>query len=552
MTQKRLISIKPVETRLPEDIYNNFETIIREQVNKLPEPDMVMKPYKFPLENIQKIAESDNNEYKESIRNMADDLWAHNDWTDTLIVYYILMHITNYTPVDFYKLGYTLGKLNKVDMAEELINIYQSISVNKKVTYHALANFYYCAVDIPEKAVKYFEKYIEFDNTNAAAYSSLGHLYPRIDKENGQEKQFAAFKKAYELKPDSPNIIKNMVNFYEKTHNDEKIREFYPKLLKAAPSPRHSLDWGIYLVSRGEIKKGCSYMIERYDLDKYPIGYPKEILSNYPKWNYRDDISDKTLLIHYEEGFGDSIMFGRFLPLLKQYAAKTILVIQPPLEGLFRYSKDLTDGVEIFSDIKDAITKYDKFVHMPLMDMPYPLGIDSDFIPYAQAYITAPAPVFYDKSKINIGIAYNGDVSANYNGRDIELKEFYNIASLNGVQMYSLQAGDAAKQLDETPRNISIIDLGRKFKDFTDTANAIQGLDLVISSDNVILNLAGALGKKTYGIFNKYPNYRWFDLSEENVVWYESVKPFICEKENDWAQALKTAEEYLKKEFLNG
>ena len=116
------------------------------------------------------------------------------------------------------------------------------------------------------------------------------------------------------------------------------------------------------------------------------------------------------------------------------------------------------------------------------------------------------------------------------------------------IQLYSLQVGETSEQISKYPQ---IIDLGKDFNDFTDTANAISGLDLVITSDNVILNLAGALGKRTYAIFNKYPNYRWFDLSGENVKWYNSVKPFQCDEENNWVSAFAKVEEALKTEFLN-
>ena len=69
---------------------------------------------------------------------------------------------------------------------------------------------------------------------------------------------------------------------------------------------------------------------------------------------------------------------------------------------------------------------------------------------------------------------------------------------------------------------------------------------MVISTDNVILNLAGALGVNTLGLFNKYPNYRWFDLTGEDVVWYKSVKPLQCQVENDWTSLMKQVEDIVK------
>ncbi len=554
MEERTLISIPPYKKNIPQSVYNALESVIWEEINKYDNPEEMMQPYEFPFENIQKIAESDNQEYKENIRNMADDIWSKNDWIDALIVYYILMHITHFTPTDYYKLAYTLGKFNKEELAEPLIEVYESLSTNKKITFHAIANFYYSSLNKPQKAVEYFEKYIELDNTNALVYNSLGHLYPQTNDKNAIQKQLSAFQKAYELKPNDATIVKSLLTAYEKMHDNDKVKEFYPKLIEIAPSPRHSLNYGLYLISWGEMQKGYEYFTQRFDLENYPVGYPKDILPASTRWNYKDDISNKTLLVHYEEGFGDSIMFGRFLPILKQFTGKTILVVQPSLVELFKNSSVITEGIEVFGNIQDALKKYsnEQFLHMPLMDMPYPIGVESSFIPYPYAYMKAENPKVFNSGKINIGIAYNGDISANYNGRDIELKEFFDMAKLDGVQLYSLQVGDASKQLNSLPPDVSIIDLGKEFNNFTDTADAISGLDLVITSDNVILNLAGALGKRTYGIFNKYTNYRWFDLSGENVIWYNSVKPIQCDEENDWTSAMKKAEQILKSEFLNG
>jgi ADP-heptose:LPS heptosyltransferase len=77
------------------------------------------------------------------------------------------------------------------------------------------------------------------------------------------------------------------------------------------------------------------------------------------------------------------------------------------------------------------------------------------------------------------------------------------------------------------------------FKDFYDTACAIKNMDLVISTDNVILNLAGALGVKTIGLFNKYTNYRWYKLKGNDTGWYKSVRPIRAKVQDDWEQVFE-------------
>ncbi len=553
MEQRRLISIPPIEKNIPQEVYEKLEDAIWADINKTPNPEGAMEPYIYPFENIQKIADSDKVEYKENVRDMADDIWNKDAWLDAVIVYYILMHIITFLPTDFYKMGYALAKLNHNDLGEPLIKVYEQLSPNKKVMYHAVGNYYYCASNTPYKAIEYFENYIKLDNTKPNMFVSLGHLYGQMNDEVSKEKQLKAYKKAYELAPDNGTVIKSLLTAYEKMHDIDKVKELYPKLIEVMPSPNHSLNYGLYLMSWGKMQEGYKYFVDRFDIDEYPIGYPKGILNGSNRWNCKDDISNKTLILHYEEGFGDSIMYGRFIPLIKQYAGHTVFIVQPQLEKLFKQSKTVSEGVEIHTDIKNYIQAHrgKPFVHLPLMDTPYPLGVDTHFIPYSMGYLTADKPSQFDNNKINIGIAYAGDATANYNGRDIKVEEFLRIPALSDkIQLYSLQVGEASEQLKTLPNGGNIIDLGKTFSDFTDTANAVAGLDLVITSDNVILNLAGALGKRTYGIFNKYPNYRWFNLTGDNVVWYDSVKPFQCDNENDWNSAFTKMEESFKQEFL--
>ena len=547
MERRQLVSIKPFEQRIPEQVYKNLENIVWDALLSQDNPEEFFAPFEYAFENLPKIAESDNQEYKDNVRTMADDVWNQNLWMSALLMYFVLLHITEFLPTDFYKFGYVLAKFGRETEAISMMEIYEKMSVNSKLTYHALANFYYCALDYPDKAIGYFEKYIELDDTNALAYNSIGHLYSKIDAESF-EKQLFYFQKAFDLEPNEPNYLKSLLNVYEKMHDVSKVKEIYPKLIELAPTPRHIFNYGLYEFSWGNIQKGYDYFSQRFDLEQYPVGYPKEALNLSSKWNYKDDISDKILLIHYEEGFGDSIMFGRFLPMIKQYVKEVVLVLQKELVELFKTSEILSDGIKIFSDLVSASDYIgnNSYVHMPLMDMPYPLGVDSCFIPYSTKYLFETMKKEYSTDKFKIGISYCGDLSANYGGRDVELKEFYNLARIDGVQLYSLQKGEPANQLKGLPDDIEIVDLGNSFDTFVDTANAISGLDMVISTDNVILNLAGALGVNTLGLFNKYPNYRWFDLTGEDVVWYKSVKPLQCQVENDWTLLMKQVEDIVK------
>ena len=91
-----------------------------------------------------------------------------------------------------------------------------------------------------------------------------------------------------------------------------------------------------------------------------------------------------------------------------------------------------------------------------------------------------------------------------------------------------------------------IENLGKIFKDFSDTAGAIENCDLIITTDSSVLNLAGALGKKTFCLFNKYTEWRWYNLDAGDTGWYKSVKPFHAKKVNDFKPEIEKICEEIK------
>ena len=93
-----------------------------------------------------------------------------------------------------------------------------------------------------------------------------------------------------------------------------------------------------------------------------------------------------------------------------------------------------------------------------------------------------------------------------------------------------------------------IVNLGKTFENFTDTACALKNMDIVISTDNVILNLAGALGVKTIGLFNKYPNFRWYKLTGDNTGYYDTVKPLQAEQNDRWMPVISEVMNILKQQ----
>ena len=195
--------------------------------------------------------------------------------------------------------------------------------------------------------------------------------------------------------------------------------------------------------------------------------------------------------------------------------------------------------------------------HIPMMDLPYLFKESPDKMFEAKGYLTVDKKKAEDfkkkyvnnNNKFKIGISYHGTKQSNSTYRDIPVKEFLSLLNLKNVELYSFQADEYAKELDDLPDNVQIYNLGKEFKNFEDTACAIECMDLIISTDNVVMNLAGALGKKTFALFNIYPESRWYKTEGNDIGWYKSVKPFRVKTFNDWENLILDVKSQIEKDY---
>ena len=194
-------------------------------------------------------------------------------------------------------------------------------------------------------------------------------------------------------------------------------------------------------------------------------------------------------------------------------------------------------------DLKETLPDFD--YHLPLMSAPYILGVEKNNLGIRKNYII-PNKIkaenfkkeIFNNNKFKIGISFKGNI-VGLQTRNIPIEEFLPLVKIENVQLYSLQF-----QEKELPSGI--INLAPYIKDFDDTLSLIENMDLVVSIDNSVMNLSGAMGKKTFCLFNSLPEYRWFDLTGDDVKWYETVKPFKCDKQNNWKPVIKKVENEIK------
>jgi len=268
-----------------------------------------------------------------------------------------------------------------------------------------------------------------------------------------------------------------------------------------------------------------------------------------PQWLGDTDLAGKRVFLYAEpgEGFGDTIQFARYVPLVARRGAAVTLEVQPALAPLLRQM----EGVSRVTAPGEAPADFD--YHCPLMSLPFAFKTAMATIPAEMPYLTAPREKI-DRWGIRlesgraprIGIAWSGRPrQGEFRNRPIPLRLLAAILETPGLRFIALQKelreGDAAL-LQAHPR---VINLGPELEDFSDTAAIISLLDLVISVDTSVAHLAGALGKPVWILLQYAADWRWL-LERHDSPWYPSARLFRQPKIGDWESVIPRVHDALR------
>lgn len=256
-----------------------------------------------------------------------------------------------------------------------------------------------------------------------------------------------------------------------------------------------------------------------------------------PEWQ-GEPIAGRSLLLHAEQGMGDTIQFSRFAALVAGLGAHVVL--EAPAR-LLRLLSNLA-GVNRLVAAGSTLPAFD--MHCPLMTLPGRLGTTVDTVPAPVSYLRAEAPLVrawqerLGSGGFKIGIAWQGNPDAPVErGRSAPLSCFAPLARLPGVRLISLQKVHGLDQLDQISPGFQVETLGADFDAgpdaFIDTAAVMMCLDLVITVDTAIGHLAGALGRPTWIALQAVPHWVWM-LGRDDSPWYPSARLFRQISRGDW------------------
>ena len=428
---------------------------------------------------------------------------------------------------------------------EAAISIYlKALKIDSKnfSTLFNLGRIYQQKGDL-EKALETFEKILKLKNIN-----SLDLVFNEIGITLHKKEDFHSAIKSY-LK--AINLNKNSIQFYNNLgYAQFEIEDFdsaeisFLKAIKLSPQnaiARKNLS-KIYLL-KGNYKEGLKNYEYRYkhtNIRILPHASP-----NIPIWSGEDSERPDKLLIVSEQGLGDTLQFMRFLPLLRKKDQKVYFCAQEKLHGVIKNSKIDFDPLS-----PNQANKFSEGKWIPLLSLPKIFNlcpnkqlIKSPYI-YPDEYLVNKWKLLFSKYEEKIiGIHWQGNPETEqgiHKGRSLLLNEFSTLAKNSKCKFLSLQKGYGEEQLKDCLFKNKFVDFQKevnKIWDFVETSSIIANCDLIITSDSAVAHLAAGMGKKTWLLLQKIPDWRW-GLKGSDTFWYENMELFRQKEKNNWQEVM--------------
>jgi hypothetical protein len=373
-----------------------------------------------------------------------------------------------------------------------------------------------------------------------AAFCNLGNLF----KETGRfDEAVAVYAEAIRLQPDFPVAHCNLGNVQKEKQQFQLAIDSYGRATKLNPNFAEA-HWNRSLVHLllGEFEVAWPLFEWRWKAKKNNISLPD---FRRPLWLGEQALMGKTILICWEQGFGDTIQFCRYVPLVQALGAKVLLVVPPSLVPLLK----TLHGVAQVLGPNEAVSDFD--CYCPLISLPLAFHTTLNTIPAPSAYLHADANrTQFWKAKLpqsdkkRIGIAWSG--SATNKSRSVPLSEF--IGHLPRHLDYVCLQKDVTDKERYILAALNMHCFDQDIADFSDTAALCGLMDLVISIDTSAAHLAGAMGKPTWVLLPHLPDWRWL-LDRSDSPWYPSMRLYRQEEAGVWDSVLQTVTHELGQLF---
>jgi len=362
----------------------------------------------------------------------------------------------------------------------------------------------------------------------------------------------AILRRAAEAFPDNVDCLNNLGVVLTAGRKPDQAEIVLRRVLALRPDDdRIKWNMSLALLLAGKYEDAFQFYESRWT--GCPSIRPSRIMSMLPMWDGRR-LDDEALLIHAEQGMGDTLHFIRYLPLVGQRVKRLIVHVQRPLVRLIRAMPGVDFEVVAEGDPVPAVAW-----QCPLLSLPRIFGTTLDTIPAQVPYLAAPPSRDWaaalgrrPKGGLRVGLVWAGDSRKNLaqvsivdGRRSITLDQLAPLARVANVQFVSLQKGEPAIQAKNPPPGMEILDVMDQVEDFGDTAALMGEIDLVVTVDTSVAHLAGALGKPCW-VLSRYDGcWRWL-LDRSDSPWYPTVRLFRQKQPGRWIDPIHELAEALE------
>ena len=343
------------------------------------------------------------------------------------------------------------------------------------------------------------------------------------------DEALASLDRALALDPGSIEALTNRAGVLQELRRFDEALATYDRAVAIAPdNVEAQINRALLLLLTGDFARGWPAYEWRRKLASWDASTFAQ-----PEWS-DEDIAGKRLLLHAEQGFGDTIQFARYAALAAARGAEVILAVQASLVPLL----GALPGITVVAAGRGQLPAFD--LHCPLLSLPRLFGTTLATIPGGVPYIVAPpdriaawAP-HLPADGLRVGLTWSGHpANTRDHERSIPFAHLAPLLAVAGTRFVSLQKDVRAADADALWRSGNIVDLRADLRDFADTAAVVAQLDLVITVDTAVAHLAGAMGKPVWVLLPRVPDFRWL-LDRATSPWYPSARLFRKGQVDTW------------------
>ncbi len=370
--------------------------------------------------------------------------------------------------------------------------------------------------DRKAEAIKAWREVVKTEESNTQAWYFMGVALSDLER---WDEAIDSLNKVIEREPGHAEAWNSTGHAWAGKLDHDRALACYEKAIAADQQySTAQFNRGLLLLKRGDFAEGWKGYEARWGMPTFtPFECPQ------PQWQ-GEDISDKVLLVHTEQGNGDAIQFARFLKLARARCKKLILVCTESLRTLLRDVEGV-DEVRLPGTMPNDL--FD--VYCPIMSLAGIFNIDLDNLPADTPYLSIPkevvVPTLPGNGKRKIGLVWQGSPThANDQHRSIAAQELFSLTDKVDADFYSLQL-PASREDKALMEKHNITDLEPELTSYAHTGALVSQLDLVITVDTSVAHLAAALNKPTWILIAANSDWRWLE-DRDDSPWYPSARLF--------------------------